>query len=56
MIHEEYNELLVPDLGADLVRRFDISEDQLFHDQQRLGHIQHEAGSGPRHVAYYGVS
>jgi len=52
VVHERDNELLVPDLGADIVWRFNISKDGLLQDQER--HIQYEAGGGPRHVVLHG--
>jgi 6-phosphogluconolactonase (cycloisomerase 2 family) len=48
---EEYHELLVPDLGADKVHRFKKDDDGLW---KLHGHAQCPAGSGPRHVAFYG--
>ncbi|KAG5651307.1 hypothetical protein H0H81_009132 [Sphagnurus paluster] len=50
-IHEDYGELLVPDLGADVVQRFKVEEDGILSHR---GHIQFALGSGPRHVAFYG--
>jgi 6-phosphogluconolactonase (cycloisomerase 2 family) len=47
---EEIDELLVPDLGADYVRRFKKSSDGTWVLQ---GHIQYELGGGPRHVVYH---
>ncbi|KAG5644309.1 hypothetical protein DXG03_008727 [Asterophora parasitica] len=50
IIHEENDELFVPDLGADLVQRYNIADNgSLSH----LGQIQHTLGGGPRHVAFY---
>ncbi|KAF8627761.1 hypothetical protein AX17_006126 [Amanita inopinata Kibby_2008] len=49
---EEYQELLVPDLGADRVCRFKKAPDGTWKLE---GHVQYEPGSGPRHVAYHGT-
>jgi len=48
--HEEYQELLVPDLGADCVHRLKKSNDGSW---KLVGHVGIEAGGGPRHVAFY---
>ncbi|GLB38006.1 putative lactonase, 7-bladed beta-propeller [Lyophyllum shimeji] len=49
-IVEEYGEVLVPDLGADMVRRYQLGND----GSLRLrGHIQYPLGGGPRHVAFH---
>ncbi|PFH45230.1 hypothetical protein AMATHDRAFT_161630 [Amanita thiersii Skay4041] len=47
---DEYQELLVPDLGADKVFRLKKSPDGSWkiHD-----HIQYEPGSGPRHIVFH---
>ncbi|KAF8058602.1 Lactonase, 7-bladed beta-propeller-domain-containing protein [Lyophyllum atratum] len=50
IIHEEYGELLVPDLGADVVRRFKLGDDGSLCYR---GHIQYTLGAGPRHVAFH---
>jgi 6-phosphogluconolactonase (cycloisomerase 2 family) len=51
--HGPRDEILVPDLGADVVRRFKIAKDgSLVHQ----GDIQQPAGGGPRHVAFHGES
>ncbi|KAF9561871.1 putative isomerase YbhE [Agrocybe pediades] len=50
ILHEEYQELFVPDLGADAVRRFKKAEDGSW---KFAGHIGIELGGGPRHVAFY---
>jgi len=47
---DEYQELLVPDLGADRVCRFKKSADGSW---ALCGHVQYKSGGGPRHVAYY---
>ena len=51
IIHPEYQELFVPDLGADRVCRFKRREDGSWKIQ---GHIGYAGGGGPRHVAFYG--
>ncbi|KIM36813.1 hypothetical protein M413DRAFT_77727 [Hebeloma cylindrosporum] len=51
IIHEEYQELFVPDLGSDIVRRFKKASDGSW---KLRGHIGFALGSGPRHVAFYG--
>jgi len=49
-LHDDQGEFLVPDLGADILRRFKVSRDgQLSYS----GHIQYPLGGGPRHVAIY---
>ncbi|KAF8959201.1 Lactonase, 7-bladed beta-propeller-domain-containing protein [Flammula alnicola] len=50
VVHEEHQELLVPDLGSDIVGRFKKSEGGSW---KLLGHVGIEAGGGPRHVAFY---
>ena len=50
-IHEDYQELLVADLGSDIVRRFKKTSDGSW---KLSGHIGFELGGGPRHVAFYG--
>ncbi|KAF8622957.1 hypothetical protein AX15_006629 [Amanita polypyramis BW_CC] len=47
---EEYQELLVPDLGADKVWRLKRDSEGLW---KQSAYIEYEAGSGPRHVVYY---
>ncbi|EAU91858.1 hypothetical protein CC1G_04625 [Coprinopsis cinerea okayama7 len=49
--HPEYNELFVPDLGADVVRR--LKKDPSSGQWKPAGHIGFELGGGPRHVAFY---
>ncbi|KAF9444533.1 putative isomerase YbhE [Macrolepiota fuliginosa MF-IS2] len=49
-ILDEFQELLVPDLGADRVSRLKKAADGTWIP---IGHIQCELGGGPRHVAYY---
>lgn len=51
IIHDDHQELLVPDLGADKVWRLTKANDGSW---QSIGHIEYEAGSGPRHVAFHG--
>ncbi|KAF6746800.1 Lactonase, 7-bladed beta-propeller-domain-containing protein [Ephemerocybe angulata] len=51
ILHPKYNELLVPDLGADIVRRYKKDANGRWQFQ---GHIGFESGGGPRHVAFYG--
>ena len=50
--HPTYQEVLVPDLGADKTRR-------LVHDADgqwvERGAIEYKAGAGPRHVAFHGM-
>ncbi|RXW23679.1 hypothetical protein EST38_g2155 [Candolleomyces aberdarensis] len=50
ILHPTYEELFVPDLGADVVRRYkkDASGKWAFK-----GHVGVELGGGPRHVAFY---
>lgn len=50
IIHPEYQELFVPDLGADRVCRFKRREDGSWKIH---GHIGYASGGGPRHVAFY---
>ncbi|TFK45121.1 Lactonase, 7-bladed beta-propeller-domain-containing protein [Crucibulum laeve] len=50
IIQEDYQELLVPDLGADRVCRFKKVQDGSW---ELRGHIQYELGGGPRHVGFY---
>lgn len=52
VIHPKYKELLVPDLGADIVRRYKKDAEGRWTFQ---GHIGFESGGGPRHVAFYGT-
>ncbi|KAG5725283.1 hypothetical protein E4T56_gene12684 [Termitomyces sp. T112] len=52
IISEEHNELLVPDLGADVVRRFKIGETGCGTLEHRSD-ISYMPGGGPRHVAFY---
>ncbi|KAK2467398.1 hypothetical protein APHAL10511_000633 [Amanita phalloides] len=47
---KEYEELLVPDLGADKVWRLKKDSSGLWKLQ---GQIQYEPGSGPRHAVYH---
>lgn len=49
---DEYNEILVPDLGGDRVYRLKKDAKGTW---SIAGHIDHEAGSGPRHVAVHGM-
>jgi 6-phosphogluconolactonase (cycloisomerase 2 family) len=51
VIYENYQELLVTDLGSDRVCRFKKNDDGLW---QVIGHVGFEAGGGPRHVALHG--
>lgn len=51
LIHQEYQELFVADLGSDIVRRFKKAVDGSW---KLSGHIGFGLGSGPRHVAFYG--
>ena len=51
VVYEEYQELLVPDLGSDSVCRFKRNDGGLW---QLIGHVGFEAGGGPRHVALHG--
>lgn len=51
ILHEEHQELLVPDLGSDNVCRLKKANDGTW---QLKGHVGIEAGGGPRHVAFYG--
>ena len=48
-----YNKILVPDLGADKVRRLVKAADGKWAEQ---GTIEYTPGAGPRHVAFYGAS
>ncbi|KAF9012735.1 Lactonase, 7-bladed beta-propeller-domain-containing protein [Cyathus striatus] len=50
VIKDDYQELIVPDLGADRVIRYKKSSSGLWELQ---GHIQYESGGGPRHVSFY---
>ena len=54
IFHPTYEELLVPDLGADAVRRFKKNEQT--GQWELAAHIGFEAGGGPRHVAFYSPS
>ena len=51
IIHEEYQELLIPDLGSDIVRRFK----KIKGSWKFVGHVGIELGGGPRHVAFYSM-
>jgi 3-carboxymuconate cyclase len=53
LVLEEYHELLVPDLGADRVHRFKKDGDGLW---KLHGHVQCQAGGGPRHIVFYGMT
>ncbi|KAH9935149.1 putative isomerase YbhE [Epithele typhae] len=48
--HPSYPELLVPDLGADKVRRL-VRKDGQWEEK---GTVDFKPGSGPRHVAFHG--
>ncbi|RDB20797.1 6-phosphogluconolactonase [Hypsizygus marmoreus] len=50
ILHPEHNELLVPDLGADMVQRFKTAKDGSL---KHRGHMQYARGGGPRHVAFH---
>ncbi|PPQ91256.1 hypothetical protein CVT25_006373 [Psilocybe cyanescens] len=50
ILHEEYQEVFVPDLGSDCVSRLKKSNDGSW---KLAGHVGIEAGGGPRHVAFY---
>jgi len=52
IIHQEYQELFVADLGSDIVRRFKKASDGSWKPS---GHIGFGLGGGPRHVAFYGM-
>jgi len=49
-LHPEREELLLPDLGADLVHRFAKSPEGIWKE---TGAIKYKAGGGPRHVVVY---
>lgn len=49
--HEENNEIIVPDLGGDRIYR--LKKDQGTWKVE--SHIPVQPGSGPRHVAIYGM-
>ena len=49
---DETDELLIPDLGTDQVRRLKKISDGTWIQHS---HINYELGGGPRHVAYHGV-
>ncbi|KAF8883252.1 Lactonase, 7-bladed beta-propeller-domain-containing protein [Infundibulicybe gibba] len=48
--HEQYQELLVPDLGSDRVCRLKRDPSGAW---KILGYVQYGAGGGPRHVAFH---
>ena len=50
--HPTRDELFVPDLGDDKTLRLSKSTDGVW---EILGHISYNGGSGPRHVAFYGI-
>ncbi|KAH9485787.1 putative 6-phosphogluconolactonase [Psilocybe cubensis] len=50
ILHEEYQEIFVPDLGSDCVCRLKKDKDGSW---KLAGHVGIEAGGGPRHVAFY---
>jgi len=50
VVHEEYQELLVPDLGSDNVHRLKRIDDGSW---QLIGQVEFEPGGGPRHVAFH---
>ena len=55
VLREEYNELLVPDLGADMLRRFAISQDTtslVARDPDTF--VKYTLGGGPRHIVLHG--
>ncbi|CCM01018.1 uncharacterized protein FIBRA_03066 [Fibroporia radiculosa] len=49
-LHPNRVELLIPDLGADLTRRFTRDSDGKWIPN---GHVSYKAGSGPRHVVVH---
>ena len=51
VIHPDREELLVPDLGADLTRRL-RKDDQ--GNWQPAGVVRYTPGGGPRHIAFFG--
>ncbi|KAJ3772431.1 Lactonase, 7-bladed beta-propeller-domain-containing protein [Lentinula raphanica] len=48
--YAEYDEVLVPDLGGDRVYRLKKDPSGTW---KIVGHVDHDAGSGPRHVGVY---
>ncbi|KAF8805190.1 putative isomerase YbhE [Phlegmacium glaucopus] len=50
VVHEEYQELLVPDLGSDSVLRLKKND---VGSWQLVGHVGFQPGGGPRHVAFH---
>ncbi|KAH8103444.1 putative isomerase YbhE [Cristinia sonorae] len=50
IFHPEREELLIPDLGSDKVRR--LAKDEKGDWVQR-GEVVYDAGGGPRHIAFY---
>ncbi|KAG6901895.1 hypothetical protein C0995_006848 [Termitomyces sp. Mi166 len=50
IISEEHGELLVPDLGGDVVRRFKVDGTGSL---EHRGDIPYVPGGGPRHVAFF---
>ena len=53
VVHQEYQELLVPDLGSDKVHRLKRNDNGSW---QLIGQVEFEPGGGPRHVAFHGKS
>lgn len=51
--HPDREELLVPDLGADKVRRLLKGKNDAW---EPVGEISFTPGGGPRHVAFYSTS
>ena len=51
--HPTYDELFVPDLGADKVRRLVRGSSGRWVEE---GAVDFKPGSGPRHVAFHGAS
>ena len=51
--HSTYQEILVPDLGADKTRRLVREADGQWVEK---GAIAYKAGAGPRHIAFHGAS
>lgn len=53
IFYHPHGEVLVPDLGVDLVRRYKITDNgSLLH----AANIPYTPGGGPRHVAFHGAS
>lgn len=52
ILHPDRCEMLVPDLGADKVWRFSKNDTGKWEIR---GFVQYEPGSGPRHVAFFGI-